>query len=98
MRVAGLATTAAGTPAARPATTGTTAATARTPAAATGATGASLGVRDLDRDPATVELATIQLRDRVLRVLRRRHLDEPEAAGLSGEAIRDHRRRQHVTA
>src|SRR5262249_29487198 len=54
---------------------------------AAGARGLRVG--HLDRDATPVELATVQLRDRVLRLLRRSHLDEPEAARLAREPVRD---------
>src|SRR5205823_3773262 len=56
----------------------------------------ALRVRDLDRDLPAVELPPVELGDRVLRLFRRRHLDEPETARLPGEAVSDHRRRQDI--
>src|SRR3989441_224934 len=52
----------------------------------------ALGGRALDRGLPAVELTPVELRDRVLRLFRRRHLDEPEAARLSGEPVGDHSR------
>src|SRR5512145_2271695 len=69
----------------------------RTPA--TAATGArSLGVGQLDDDPPTIQLPTVELRDRVLRPFGRLHLDESEAPRLTREPVGDHGRREHVAA
>src|SRR5205823_14666444 len=58
-----------------------TPAAARPIAAGPRATGAlALRVRDLDRDLPAVELPPVELSDRVLRLFRRRHLNEAEAA------------------
>src|SRR5207248_3130377 len=67
----------AGTPAtaARPATTA-----ARTPAATAAARARRLRVGDLHRDPATVQLAAVDLGDCVLGIFGAVHLDEAEAA------------------
>src|SRR3989441_3761767 len=71
-------------PAARAPSTARTAPTAARPvtAGSRAAAALALGVRELDRDLPAVELTPVELRDRVLRLFRRRHLDEPEAARL----------------
>src|SRR5439155_6703230 len=76
-------------PAARAPSTARTAPTAARPvtAGSRAAAALALGVRELDRDLPAVELTPVELRDRVLRLFRRRHLDEPEAARLSGEPV-----------
>src|SRR5262245_26556767 len=84
------------------------AAAARTAAAATGtsattrptaATGTwRLGVRNLHSDPPAVELAAVELRDRVLGLLGSAHLDKAESPGLAGETVGDHSRRQDIAA
>ncbi len=69
--------------------TTTTARSAPTAAGSSSATGAPttrawpLGIRYLNGDAATVQFPTIELGDRVLRILGGRHLDEPEATGLT---------------
>src|SRR5205823_13543707 len=69
------------------------------PAAAAAATRARrLRIGDLHGDPATVQLAAVELGDRVLRFLGGVHLDESEAARLTGEAVGDHGRGEHVAA
>jgi hypothetical protein len=57
-----------------------------------------LGIRHLHRDPATIELTPVELRNRGLSLLRRVHLDEPESPGLPGESVSDHRSGQNVAA
>src|SRR5262245_59919748 len=74
---------------------GAAAATTGTPAAARAR---RLRVRDLDRDATPVELAAVELGDRVLRLLVGVHLDEAETARLPGDPVGDDRRRQHVAA
>src|SRR5437763_11785710 len=94
MGVAALATAAA----ARTTTTGA-ATTARTTAAATAAARPRrLRIRHLDGDPSTVQLAPVELGDRVLGCFRRVHLDEAEPARLAGEAVGDDGRREHAAA
>ena len=80
----------------RTATAATGTATATRPAAATGPR--RLGVRDLHRDPPAVELTAVELRNRVLGLLGRAHLDEAESPRLTGETVGDHRRRQDIAA
>src|SRR5205823_2252411 len=63
-------------------------AAARTPAAGTPAGTRGLRVGHLDGDTTPVELAAVELRDRVLRLLRRAHLHEPEPARLAREPVR----------
>src|SRR5688500_17218739 len=96
MRITALAST----PAPRAPATWAAAARATTtrtpPAAATRAR--CLRVRDLDRAAPAVELAAVELRDRVLGVFGRVHLDEAEAARLPGEPVGDDGGRQDVTA
>src|SRR5215813_4399899 len=85
--------TALATPtAARSATTATGPSASRASSAGTRA----LGIRHLDSDAATIQLATIELGDRVLRFFGRRHLDETEATRLTRKPVCDHRRGQHV--
>src|SRR5262245_19108895 len=98
MGVAAFAAAAAtGASAPRATTAGTTAtAAARATAAATTAAAGGLRVGDLDRDPTAIQLAAVQLGDRVLRLLSGGHLDEAEAPRLPGKAIRDHRGRENV--
>src|SRR5258707_5759924 len=68
-------------------------------AAGTPATRArGLRVRDGHGDAPAVEVTAVQLADRLLRLLRRVHLDEAEAPRLAGEAIGDDGRRLHVPA
>src|SRR5439155_6891097 len=76
-------------PAARAPSTARTAPTAARPvtAGSRAAAAPALGAREPDRDLPAVELTPVELRDRVLRLFRRRHLDEPEAARLSGEPV-----------
>src|SRR5438046_10704468 len=73
-------------------TTGTSATTRPTAPTRAG----RLRIRDLDGDPAAVELTAVQLRDRVLSLLRRGHLDEPEATRLARESIGEHGRGHDV--
>src|SRR5262249_14711383 len=82
MRVATLAATAS-----RASATRATAAAGTTASAAAGTRGLRVG--HLDRDATPVELATVHLLAPVLRLLRRSHLDEPEAARLAREPVRD---------
>jgi hypothetical protein len=87
MRVPALAatTTATGTPSTA-AAAGTTAAGAR-----------RLRIRDLDGDAAPIELPPVELRNRVLGLLGRGHLHEPEATRLPRETIGDHGGGLHVS-
>src|SRR4030095_11485199 len=47
----------------------------------------NLGSRLVDRQPPSAELLIVQLRDGVLRIVIRRHLDERETARAAGVAI-----------
>jgi len=61
-------------------------ATASTRAAAA-ASGATAWLGELDFDPASVELGTIQASDRIIGLLGRGHFNEPEAARSSGITV-----------
>src|SRR2546425_428314 len=76
----------------RTATVGTP---ARAASAATARAGA-LGLFDLDR--AAIQARAVELADRLLGFLVRRHLDEAEAAGAARVAVRDDARGLHVAA
>src|SRR5262245_21951819 len=97
MRVAAFAAAAAATRPAAAAATAGTASTATTWTASTATARARrLRVGNLHDDASAIELTSVQLRNRVLGVLGCAHLDEAEAPGLAGEAIRDHGRGDHV--
>ena len=95
MRIAALAAAAA----ARTTTTGTAPTAAGTAAAAASATGAwRLRIGNFDRDPATVQLASVDLADRILSVLSGVHFDEAKSARLTGKPVGDDRGREDVAA
>src|SRR5688572_21457127 len=71
---------------------------ARAPTAAAGPAPATTAtrrprVRHVDGQLAAVQVLAVELRDGPLRLLGRGHLHEPEAPGLPGELVGDHRRR-----
>src|SRR5437763_8457238 len=93
---AAAATAATTVPAARTATAAATATEAATAAAAATAGAGALGLLDLDG--AAVQARAVELADRRLGFLVRRHLDETEAAGAAGIAIGDDARGLDVAA